>query len=144
MGIVFTCSSKKPTGLPAALRWDCWIASVRCATALPRSSKGRAWRVAPLCVEDPFETHLNTCRRIHTCIIMHHASMIIRVSFSWSGIVSLICLFFSGEACESKSSATDLGRISSSLEETVGMLRETCSSFRQDNDPCRVLKPKNR
>ncbi|CAK8999574.1 unnamed protein product [Durusdinium trenchii] len=48
-----------------SFRWDCWIASVRCATALPRSSKGRAWRVAPLCVEDPFETHLNTCRRVN-------------------------------------------------------------------------------
>eukprot|EP00435_Cladocopium_sp_Y103_P034914 s1392_g9.t1 len=46
-----------------SFRWDCWVASVRTGCALPRLVKGRAWRVAPLCVEDPFETHLNTCRK---------------------------------------------------------------------------------
>jgi len=48
-----------------SFRWDCWIASVRLSRALPRSCRGRAWRVAPLCIEDPFETHLNTCRRVN-------------------------------------------------------------------------------
>lgn len=47
-------------------RWDSWVASVRLGAVLPRSAKSRAWRVAPLCVEDPFETHLNTCRRLMT------------------------------------------------------------------------------
>ncbi|CAJ1455316.1 unnamed protein product [Effrenium voratum] len=49
----------------ASFRWDSWVASVRLGAVLPRSAKSRAWRVAPLCVEDPFETHLNTCRRVN-------------------------------------------------------------------------------
>merc|ERR1712061_449648 len=45
--------------------WDAQVASVRRASALPRIGKPRAWHVQPLCVEDPFETHLNTCRRVN-------------------------------------------------------------------------------
>lgn len=49
----------------AAFRWDAWVASVRCGAPLLRDRKPQTWRVNPLCVEDPFETHLNTCRRVN-------------------------------------------------------------------------------
>eukprot|EP00971_Amphidinium_carterae_P056084 1106006-Amphidinium_carterae.1 len=48
----------------ASFKWDLCIVSVRVAGQLLRTRKPRYWQVHPMCVEDPFETHLNTCRNI--------------------------------------------------------------------------------
>jgi len=49
----------------AGFQWDALVMSVRCGVPLWRTQKPRFWQVHPLCVEDPFETHLNTCRRVN-------------------------------------------------------------------------------
>eukprot|EP00755_Sulcionema_specki_P031795 Sspe_Gene.97371::Locus_70976_Transcript_1_2_Confidence_0.500_Length_2964::g.97371::m.97371/K14079/PAPD4, GLD2; poly(A) RNA polymerase GLD2 len=42
-----------------------WVVSVRCGAPLQREDLGGQWKIAPIAVEDPFETHLNTCRAIN-------------------------------------------------------------------------------
>jgi len=43
--------------------WDLHVVCLRVRTLLTRHDKG--WHHAPLAVEDPFETHLNTARNVH-------------------------------------------------------------------------------
>jgi len=45
-------------------RWDAWVISVRCGAPLLRSQKARSWLAYPICIEDPFESHVNSCRSV--------------------------------------------------------------------------------
>eukprot|EP01065_Artemidia_motanka_P050428 TRINITY_DN8625_c0_g1_i2.p1 TRINITY_DN8625_c0_g1~~TRINITY_DN8625_c0_g1_i2.p1 ORF type:complete len:737 (+),score=219.95 TRINITY_DN8625_c0_g1_i2:159-2369(+) len=40
------------------------VMSVRAGRLIPRTELGGHWRVWPFAVEDPYETHLNTCRHV--------------------------------------------------------------------------------
>lgn len=76
-----------------SFRWDAFVVSVRCAAALPRTSKSKIWRVQPLCVEDPFETHLNTCRRVNPRgqrLILATAESALRSLLAGAGLKALL------------------------------------------------------
>eukprot|EP00927_Polykrikos_kofoidii_P034056 TRINITY_DN2888_c0_g1_i1.p1 TRINITY_DN2888_c0_g1~~TRINITY_DN2888_c0_g1_i1.p1 ORF type:complete len:878 (+),score=167.16 TRINITY_DN2888_c0_g1_i1:146-2779(+) len=74
-------------------RWEAMVVSVRNGAPLLRSQKKRPWQVQPLCVEDPFETHLNTCRRVNPRgyrLVFNAAASALRKLSSGGGLASLL------------------------------------------------------